>query len=237
MTLTQTTAPGRFRSRIQEKSYLPWAFAASAAIHAGVYWLGYAAPRTTHAPVELDLTMSGHVGMLGGGGHHAAAAKPAAPAPPPAPKEKDWVKSTTNKPAPVATPSAAPTSAPAPEPETPAPASNANDSSGGFGEGDGDLSSLTRLPALLNLSDLGTILRKFYPDAERDAGREGTVVVDLHVDANGRVTSVDVVRSADPAFDEAAEKVGLLLRFSPAYRGAEKVPVKLRQAIKFNLEK
>ncbi len=210
------------------------AFALSALIHAGAYWLGYAAPRIVHPAVELDLTMSGHVGMLGGG-HHAA--PKAAPAPPAAPKaaEKDWVKSTAAKPAPIATPSASPTPAPAPEPEK--PATNANGSDGGFGEGDGDLSSLTRLPALLNLSDLSAILRKFYPEAERDAGREGTVVVDLHVDANGRVTAVEVVRSADPAFDEAAKKAALLLRFSPAYRGAEKVPVKLRQAIKFNLEK
>jgi hypothetical protein len=49
------------------------------------------------------------------------------------------------------------------------------------------------------------------------------------------VTSVDVVRSAAPDFDEAARKVGLLLRFTPAYLGAQKVPVKLRQAIQFNL--
>lgn len=235
MTLLEKTATSRFRPRVQEKSYLPWAFAASAVIHGGVYWLGYAAPRATHPPVELDLTMSGHVGMLGGG-HHAAAPKPAAPPPPPAPKEKDWVKSATNKPAPIATPSASPSPAAAPEPETPAPTQTGPDN-GGFGEGDGDLSSLTRLPAILNLADLGTILRKFYPEAERDAGREGTVVVDLHVNESGRVTAVDVVRSVDPAFDEAAKKVGLLLRFSPAYRGAEKVPVKLRQAIKFNLEK
>jgi TonB family protein len=60
-------------------------------------------------------------------------------------------------------------------------------------------------------------------------------VIDLHVDADGHVTSVDVVRSATPAFDEAARHVGLLLRFTPAYLGTQKVPVKLRQAIQFNL--
>jgi TonB family protein len=229
-------ATSRFRARVQEKSYLSWAFAASACLHGLVYFLGYAAPRPAHPPVELDLTMSGHVGMLGGG-HHAAP-RPAAPPPAPKAPEKEWVKPAANQAAPVPSPAAAPSAAPAPEEDKPAASANqSGPDNGGFGEGDGDLSSLTRLPAILNLGDLAAILRKFYPEAERDAGREGVVVVDLHVGVDGRVASVDVVRSVDPAFDEAARRVGLLLRFSPAYRGAEKVPVKLRQAIKFNLEK
>jgi protein TonB len=232
----ETTTLSRFRPRIQEKSFLPAAFAASAAIHGLIYFLGYAAPRPAHAPVELDLTMSGHLGTAGGA-HHSA--PKAAPAPPPAPKaaEKDWVKASANKPAPIAAPSATPSPAPAPETPAPSAAANANESSGGFGEGDGDLTSLTRYPAILNLSDLGVILRRFYPEAERDAGHEGIVVVDLHVDVDGRVTSVDVVRSSAPDFADAAVRAARLLRFSPAYRGAEKVAVKLRQAIKFNLEK
>jgi hypothetical protein len=105
------------------------ALALSAGLHAAVYFWGYAAPRLTHPPVELDLTMSGHLGHLGGG----RAARPAAPPPPPpaakaAPKE--WVKAADNKPAPLpdlAKESAAPSApepAPAQTPGPPGPASN-----------------------------------------------------------------------------------------------------------------
>jgi TonB family protein len=213
------------------------ALALSAGLHAAVYLWGYAAPRLTHSPVELDLTMSGHLGHPGGG----RAARPAAPPPPPVAKAapKEWVKAVDNKPAPLpdlAKESAAP-SAPEPEPSSkPGPAGPpSNEPPGEYGEGEGDMTTLTRLPQLLNLGDLRAILRRFYPEAERLRGAKGTVVIDLHVDADGHVTSVEVVRSAAPDFDEAARKVGLLLRFTPAYLGARKVPVKLRQAIQFNL--
>ena len=222
-----------FRARERRKSYMPLAFALSACVHGLVYLSGYAAPRAPHPPVELDLTMSGHLGHLGGG---RAAPRPAAPPPPPAPKPAEWVKAATNKPAPLpdlTKPAAAP-SAPEPEP-IPTPAAAGNQPPGEFGEGEGDMNQLTRLPQLKNLADLRAILRRFYPEAERLRGGTGAVVIDLHVDADGHVTAVDVVRSATPAFDEAARHVGLLLRFTPAYLGTQKVPVKLRQAIQFNL--
>jgi TonB family protein len=228
--------PGQavFRLRSKERSYLPLALVASAGLHALVYLWGYAAPKFTHPPVELDLTMSGHLGNLGGG--HAA--RPAPPPPPPisAAAPKDWVKAVDNKPAPLpnlAKEAAAP-AAPEPTP-VPAPGPADNGTPGEYGEGEGDMTTLTRLPQLLNLGDLRAILRRFYPEEERLRGAKGTVVIDLHVDADGHVTSVEVVRSAAPDFDDAAKHVGLLLRFTPAYLGTQKVPVKLRQAIQFNL--
>jgi TonB family protein len=222
-----------FRARERRKSSLPLAFALSAGAHGLVYLWGYAAPRAPHPAVELDLTMSGRLGRLGGG--HAAA-RPAAAPPPPAPKPADWVKAATNKPAPPPdlTKSAASQAASEPEP-TPAPGPAGAESPGEFGEGEGDMTQLTRLPQLKNLGDLRAILRRFYPESERLSGKTGTVVVDLHVDADGHVISVEVVRSATPAFDDAARRVGLLLRFTPAYLGTRKVAVKLRQAIQFNL--
>ena len=221
-----------FRARERRKSYLPLAFALSAGVHGLIYLWGYAAPRPQHPPVELDLTMSGHLGHLGGG--HAAP-RPAAP-PPPAPKLAEWVKAAENKPAPLPdlTQTAAAPAAPESEP-APAPGPAGDQPPGEYGEGEGDMTELTRLPQLKNLGDLRAILRRFYPEAERLRGATGAVVIDLHVDPEGHVTSVDVVRSATPAFDEAARHVGLLLRFTPAYLGTQKVPVKLRQAIQFNL--
>ena len=210
---------------------MPLAFALSAGVHGLVYLWGYAAPRIPHPAVELDLTMSGHLGRLGGG---RAPSRPAPPSPP-APKPAEWVKAAT-KPAPLPdfSKTAGVPTAPEPEP-APAPGPAGDRTPGEFGEGEGDMTQLTRLPQLKNLGDLRAILRRFYPEAERLRGSTGTVVIDLHVDADGRVTSVDVVRSATPAFDEAARHVGLLLRFTPAYLGTQKVPVKLRQAIQFNL--
>ncbi|HEX4047167.1 MAG TPA: energy transducer TonB [Elusimicrobiota bacterium] len=216
-----------FRARERRKSYLPLAFALSFGAHGLVYLLGYAAPRPAHQPVELDLTMSGHLGRLGGGR--------AAPPPPPS-KPAAWVKAAPNKAAPL--PDLKKDAAAPPAPETapaPAPAPAADRPPAEYGEGEGDMTSLTRLPQLKNLGDLRAILRRFYPEAERLSGKTGTVVIDLHVDIDGRVVSVDVARSATPAFDEAARKVGLLLRFTPAYLGTQRVAVKLRQAIQFNL--
>ena len=222
-----------FSARVRRKSYMPLAFALSAGVHGLVYLGGYAAPRAPHLAVELDLTMSGHLGHLGGG--HAVP-RPAAPPPTPAPKPAEWVKAATNKTAPLPdlSKTAATPSAPEPEPAS-APGPVGDQPPVEYGEGEGDMNQLTRLPQLKNLGDLHAILRRFYPEAERLRGATGTVVIDLHVDTDGHVTSVDVVRSATPAFDEAARHVGLLLRFTPAYLGAQKVPVKLRQAIQFNL--
>jgi TonB family protein len=224
-----------FRLRDKERSYLPLALAASAGLHALVYLWGYAAPKPAHPPIELDLTMSGHLGRLGGG--RAARAAPPPPAIPAA-APKDWVKAADNKPAPLPDlakeAAAPPASEPAPA-AVPGPGPAGNGTTGEYGDGEGDMAALTRLPQLLNLGDLRGILRRFYPEAERLRGAKGTVVIDLHVDEDGRVRSVDVVRSAAPDFDDAAKRVGLLLRFSPARLGARSVPVKLRQAIQFNL--
>jgi TonB family protein len=219
-----------FRAREKRKSYLPLALALSAGVHGLVYFWRYAGPPAARPAVELDLTMSGHLGHLGG---HAA---PRPAAPPPAPKSADWVKAASNAPAPMPDLTKTAAAPAAPEPETTrAPGPPGDQPPGEFGEGEGDMTQLTRLPQLKNLGDLRSILRRFYPESERLSGKTGTVVLDLHVDADGHVTKVVVVRSATPAFDDAAKHVGLLLRFTPAYLGAQKVPVKLRQAIQFNL--
>jgi TonB family protein len=48
---------------------------------------------------------------------------------------------------------------------------------------------------------------------------------------------VEVVQSADPDFDAAAVRVARLLRFKPAYVNGQTVAVKMRQAIRFKLER
>ena len=91
-------------------------------------------------------------------------------------------------------------------------------------------------PLLADAREVRRILRRHYPEEERRAGREGTVVADLHIDALGRVSAFELVRSAGPAFDSAASRIIPLLRFSPASARSGPVAVKVRQKIEFRLD-
>jgi TonB family protein len=104
---------------------------------------------------------------------------------------------------------------------------------GGHGHGGTPLSAF---PKLLNRDEVIANLRKFYPESERIAGREADVMVVIHIGADGNVGSVDISRATGEAFDEAAKKVGKLMRFSPALAlDGRPVAVRLPQAIQFRL--
>ena len=104
---------------------------------------------------------------------------------------------------------------------------------GGTGHGG---TPLLALPRLLNRDEVLRNLRRFYPETERRAGLEADVVVTIHIDQGGAVGSVDVVNSGGKSFDEAAQKVGQLMRFSPAVGlNGKPVPVRLPQPIQFRL--
>jgi TonB family protein len=104
---------------------------------------------------------------------------------------------------------------------------------GGRGHGG---TPLLAFPKLLNRDEVMANLRRFYPDAERRANREGDVLAVIHIDAEGTVGSVDIRASASSAFDEAARKVGKLMRFSPAIGlNGRPVAVRLPQTIQFRL--
>lgn len=80
------------------------------------------------------------------------------------------------------------------------------------------------------------MLQRMYPEAEREAGREGMVVLSLQISADGRVEALEVVRSAGRAFDEAAARVAGKLRYAPATDDGRPISVRLRQAVLFKLE-
>lgn len=200
-----------------EKNVFWEALAASLALHFLLFNAGNLSLKfPSRHVVEIDITNMGRLGPVG-------APRLSSPPPKPAARPKKWLKSRN----PPANPAPIPTKAVAPTPEEAPPEPAA---------GGGSLVGLSRLPQLLNLTDLKTILRKLYPESERTEGREGTVVLDLHVDEDGNVTSAEVVKSAGAAFDEAAVRAAKLLRFSPAFLGSRRVPVKLRQAIQFKIE-
>ena len=58
----------------------------------------------------------------------------------------------------------------------------------------------------------------------------------IHLGTDGLVSSSDIVRPASPAFDGAAQKVGALMRFSPAIGlNGKPVPVRMPQEVRFKL--
>ncbi|MFI5347080.1 MAG: energy transducer TonB [Elusimicrobiota bacterium] len=104
---------------------------------------------------------------------------------------------------------------------------------GGHGHGG---TPLLAFPKLLNRDEVLANLRRFYPEAERRAGLEADVLVMIHIGADGVVGDVDLSRSSGPHFDSAAQKVGKLMRFSPAIGlNGKPVRVRLPQPIQFRL--
>jgi TonB family protein len=81
-------------------------------------------------------------------------------------------------------------------------------------------------PALLNQDDVRRALERNYPAILRDAGISGRVMLWLLLDESGHVAQVDVKESSGhAAFDNAAQKVGEMMRFSPAFNRDAKVKV------------
>lgn len=104
---------------------------------------------------------------------------------------------------------------------------------GGHGHGG---TPLLAFPKLLNRDEVLANLRRYYPETERRAGREADVLVMIHIGLDGSVGAVDVSRTSGPAFDDAAQKVGRLMRFAPAIGlNGRPVPVRMPQPIQFRL--
>jgi len=228
--------------------------AASALAHGAFFLFARSLPLKVAAPppVEIDLTQTP---FLGTGPAKLGAPKRLVPSAPPGPS----LPAETNVPSEVVVPSppkqwvlpgpeTKEIEKPEPPPPTPGGTKEGTGTSpltGGKGEGadygtpngtgNGGV-ALLRLPVLLNRDEVLANLRRYYPESERRAGHEGTVLVNLHIGTDGRVADVDVVRSAGPAFDDAAKKVGQLMRFAPALSMSGPVPVKIGQPMVFQLK-
>ncbi len=171
--------------------------------------------------MEIDLTSSVSLGPLKKSGPPREKAAP----------KKEWVKpSPKQKPLPVSKPLPTP---PTEIPHPPTPSSAQAQGSGPTSSGTG--LQVSKYPQLVNLNQLQALLRKFYPEEARLKHIESIVILDLHLDASGRVIKVDLVKSGGSDFDQAAIKAAKLLRFTPAYVGDKPVAVKIRQAISFKL--
>lgn len=92
------------------------------------------------------------------------------------------------------------------------------------------------LPAVSALPSFDVKVEPVYPDEARRAGLEGLVILEVGIDANGRVYDAVVVQPAGHGFDEAAVQAMKKSSFHPARRGNEPVAVRLRIPVRFTLK-
>lgn len=107
---------------------------------------------------------------------------------------------------------------------------------GGDGGGPGTGSAWVNRPArLINREEVLASTKRFYPELERRAGREGEVIMELDIGEDGIVRGAQVVRSSGELFDEAAQKVGRLMRFEPELKASIPVRSLKKHRIRFRL--
>ena len=75
-----------------------------------------------------------------------------------------------------------------------------------------------------------------YPEAARRANKEDVVTLEFTVDVDGKATDIKVVEPKGFGFDEAAIEAVKRWRFTPAKKGNEAVPQRVKQKIRFNLD-
>lgn len=91
-------------------------------------------------------------------------------------------------------------------------------------------------PRLENRAETQRALRRYYPDALREAGIEATVVLWIFVDRTGAVTRARVHSSSGyESVDAAAAKVARTMEFAPALNRDRAVGVWVRQAVRFQV--
>ncbi|HET9707001.1 MAG TPA: energy transducer TonB [Gemmatimonadales bacterium] len=80
-------------------------------------------------------------------------------------------------------------------------------------------------------------LERDYPNLLRQAGITGRVIIEAVIDTTGKaeLTSIAVVQTPHPGFNEAAKRWMAQALFRPARKGGNAVRVLVRQAIDFSL--
>jgi protein TonB len=103
----------------------------------------------------------------------------------------------------------------------------------GAGPGTGGISyralGITQEPKLLHSEE------PEYSDEARIARQQGTVLLAIDVDVNGRVTNVRVMKSLGLGLDEKAKDAVLKWRFRPAMAGGRPVTAPAQVAVTFHL--
>lgn len=99
-----------------------------------------------------------------------------------------------------------------------------------------DASMAERQP-MLQRAGLSRALERYYPPMLRDSRVQGTVLVELVVEANGRVRpgSAEIVEASHPAFGDAALRAVERFRFTPAEVGGMRIPVRVTVPISWSV--
>lgn len=74
-----------------------------------------------------------------------------------------------------------------------------------------------------------------YPESERQANREASVLLELTVGVDGRATDVRVIESAGDAFDRAAVEALGRFEFAPATQAGQRTAARIRYRYRFRL--
>jgi TonB family protein len=80
---------------------------------------------------------------------------------------------------------------------------------------------------------LTTFVEAEFPPSEIKAGKGAAVLLQIAIDATGKVASVAVVESAGPAFDQAAVAAAKQFVFTPATVDGTPIPVKIAYRYQF----
>ncbi|HBN08183.1 MAG TPA: hypothetical protein DD435_05920 [Cyanobacteria bacterium UBA8530] len=80
-----------------------------------------------------------------------------------------------------------------------------------------------------------TSIQPVYPDFAKTGGITGKVVLEIDIDAAGRVVEVRVLKSAHSSLSEAAMSAVRHARFKPAVKDGERVAVTMRFPFTFSL--
>lgn len=171
-----------------------------------------------------------------------------APAPPPRVHKRRRPAAAKPKPAEVAPPPAlltAPAAAPTPTavevpvaPPAPPVQALPQVSEEALPEGYVDEDGFSFAP-LYRVTELPKLLRPLspkYPDRAREFQKEGVVIIEADIDAQGHVISARIIEESGWGFGEAALKAVRETTFSPAKIGATAVPVRYRIPIRFKMD-
>ena len=102
-----------------------------------------------------------------------------------------------------------------------------------------DVGTVEVRPDFQNRAEIGRLLRRSYPPLLLDAGVEGRVVIEMVVNAEGRVEpgSVTVVSATHPGFADASIRVAEKMRFAPARIGDQRVAVRVTLPVDWDIER
>ena len=94
----------------------------------------------------------------------------------------------------------------------------------------------TVAPYLKNGDEIRRLLQRDYPPLLRDAGIEGTVALQIHLDSEGAVLEAVVAQSSGhSAFDQVALDLASNMTFAPALNRDKQVQVWVRIPVRFQV--